>query len=406
MTTRWLAVASLLLGTSVFAQQDAGPAEDLLTFSAGALPVAFGTTGAPAADLEAALSLIDGSPRMVSVLTQAAPDAGVWFVYQLPARTTFTRFTVPDVRETPSAFQTFFRDVVVSGSTESADAGFVELGRATLSPTDKGQASTLTMQTPREVRWVKVSLSGGLDVKAPKSTLHFTELVGEGTQATPARSEGFKGGFRFRGDALDLIQDGPVVKGCFDGEGQLEGTVAGPVLRARGVATRTGVVSLWVLLLTPEGLRGVRSTNGAPFRVVDLTKAELGPREKCPKLPIKKLSCGAVLHGLRFAYDSATLLPGSEPLLDRLASGLEEDGWPTAQLEGHSSSEGDAAYNLALSRRRAETVVSELVKRGVPAAMLKASGRGESTPIATNDDEAGRSLNRRVEVRCDGVKSP
>jgi len=53
-----------------------------------------------------------------------------------------------------------------------------------------------------------------------------------------------------------------------------------------------------------------------------------------------------------------------------------------------------------LSERRAAAVVAALVQRDVAAPRLSAVGRGEAAPIASNDDEAGRSLNRRVEVRC------
>ncbi|MDP1922830.1 MAG: OmpA family protein [Myxococcales bacterium] len=378
---------------------------DLFTFASGALPLAFGVTGqATPIGFEQALDLIDGNTVKASVLTQAAPDAGAWFLYELPAPTTFTRLAVPEVHETPSAFQTFFREVVVAGSSVGPDAGFEVLGRATLSAHGKKGLETSLTLTPEQpaVRWVRVELSGGLDVREAKSTFHFSELVGEGTQAEAPRAEGFNGGYRLKNDSLDLQQDGPVVTGCFDGEGTLHGTVSGPMLRARGVATRTKVVSLWVLQRTVAGvLRGVRSTNGAPFRVVELSSATLGPKEKCPAPPAKKVSCGAVLHGVRFGYDTAKVLPDSEPLLERLAAGLRDDGSPKAIIEGHTSSEGAEQYNLELSRRRAEAVVAELVKRGLDAKQLTAVGRGEATPLASNADEVGRSLNRRVEVRCE-----
>ena len=58
------------------------------------------------------------------------------------------------------------------------------------------------------------------------------------------------------------------------------------------------------------------------------------------------------------------------------------------------------SYNLGLSQRRAAAVVTELVRRGIPAGRLSAVGAGEKQPIATNNDESGRSLNRRVEVHC------
>jgi outer membrane protein OmpA-like peptidoglycan-associated protein len=59
---------------------------------------------------------------------------------------------------------------------------------------------------------------------------------------------------------------------------------------------------------------------------------------------------------------------------------------------------GTASYNLDLSRRRAAAVADYLTARGVPAARLATSGRGETDPVAPNDTDADRQLNRRVEV--------
>ena len=72
------------------------------------------------------------------------------------------------------------------------------------------------------------------------------------------------------------------------------------------------------------------------------------------------------------------------------------------QIVGHSSSEGAADYNRNLSQRRAQSVVAALVALGLDAGQISAVGKGEDDPIASNDDEAGRSLNRRVEVICAG----
>ena len=59
-----------------------------------------------------------------------------------------------------------------------------------------------------------------------------------------------------------------------------------------------------------------------------------------------------------------------------------------------------SAHNLDLSRRRAQAVVDDLVARGLDRKRIRATGKGSAAPIAPNTDEAGRSLNRRVEVQC------
>jgi OOP family OmpA-OmpF porin len=61
------------------------------------------------------------------------------------------------------------------------------------------------------------------------------------------------------------------------------------------------------------------------------------------------------------------------------------------EIQGHSDSMGDDAYNLSLSQKRAESVMTYLTTQGVPAAQLTAKGYGESAPIADNKTAAGRA---------------
>ncbi|CAN0602472.1 unnamed protein product, partial [Ectocarpus sp. 12 AP-2014] len=88
--------------------------------------------------------------------------------------------------------------------------------------------------------------------------------------------------------------------------------------------------------------------------------------------------------------------------LDDLYAGLAGEGAAQIQIIGHSSSEGADDYNRDLSQRRAASVADALVARGLDVGRTAAVGKGEDEPIASNDDEAGRSLNRRVEISCSG----
>ena len=65
---------------------------------------------------------------------------------------------------------------------------------------------------------------------------------------------------------------------------------------------------------------------------------------------------------------------------------------------GHTDSNGSDNYNMSLSERRANAAVNYLVSRGVDRSRLRAAGRGETEPVASNDSDAGRQQNRRVEV--------
>jgi outer membrane protein OmpA-like peptidoglycan-associated protein len=71
-------------------------------------------------------------------------------------------------------------------------------------------------------------------------------------------------------------------------------------------------------------------------------------------------------------------------------------------IEGHTDVRGDAAYNQALSERRAAAVRAWLVGHGVDAARISATGAGESRPVRTGTTEADHRANRRVEIRIQG----
>lgn len=107
-----------------------------------------------------------------------------------------------------------------------------------------------------------------------------------------------------------------------------------------------------------------------------------------------------MIHGIGFDFDSDRLRADAGPVIDLLFDGLSRESAARIEIVGHSSSQRAGAYNQDLSARRAASVVAALVAKGIDPGRLSASGRGEEEPIASNADEAGRSLNRRVEVRC------
>ena len=103
--------------------------------------------------------------------------------------------------------------------------------------------------------------------------------------------------------------------------------------------------------------------------------------------------------GLLFDFDSDRLRSESKKNLDNLASSLSGDFADSKLLlVGHTDSQGSDDYNQNLSRRRADAVASYLESQNISAARVETSGRGESEPIASNDTDAGRQQNRRVEV--------
>jgi len=100
-----------------------------------------------------------------------------------------------------------------------------------------------------------------------------------------------------------------------------------------------------------------------------------------------------------FDFDKADVRADAATALAKVATIIRAYPNGTAALEGHTDSKGDDAYNQRLSERRAESVRRWLAeKERVDGAKLTARGFGESRPVASNDTDAGRQKNRRVEV--------
>lgn len=100
-----------------------------------------------------------------------------------------------------------------------------------------------------------------------------------------------------------------------------------------------------------------------------------------------------------FGVDSTNIDAGFRNTLDQVASTLTQYEKTYVDVMGHTDSTGSDAYNQTLSERRASAVADYLSIRGVQSARLATRGYGESQPKASNLDPAGRSANRRVEIR-------
>ena len=100
-----------------------------------------------------------------------------------------------------------------------------------------------------------------------------------------------------------------------------------------------------------------------------------------------------------FGVDSASIDAGFRNTLDQVAATLTQYEKTYVDVMGHTDSTGSDAYNQTLSERRASAVADYLSIRGVQSVRLATRGYGESQPKASNLDPAGRSANRRVEIR-------
>lgn len=102
--------------------------------------------------------------------------------------------------------------------------------------------------------------------------------------------------------------------------------------------------------------------------------------------------------GLLFDFDSSELRPEARANLADLAASLDEYPETEVLVVGHTDDRGTDSYNQELSERRAEAAKLYLMRQGISPSRIEAMGRGEAEPVASNETDAGRQENRRVEV--------
>jgi len=100
-----------------------------------------------------------------------------------------------------------------------------------------------------------------------------------------------------------------------------------------------------------------------------------------------------------FKQGSADVVSVDDSKVSQVLDYLKSNASAVVTIEGYASSEGDAAFNDRLSQARASNFLKYLVSKGVKAENIKAVGKGIENPVASNEDESGRSKNRRVEVK-------
>lgn len=124
-------------------------------------------------------------------------------------------------------------------------------------------------------------------------------------------------------------------------------------------------------------------------------------KEALPGAEVERVNEGIKItlneNTVNFGFDSANLTSVAKTNLDKLAQVLKNNPDTNINVYGHTDSRGADDYNLRLSERRANAVVSYLSSLGIASSRMIAKGVGEAEPIASNDTDEGRAKNRRVE---------
>lgn len=105
------------------------------------------------------------------------------------------------------------------------------------------------------------------------------------------------------------------------------------------------------------------------------------------------------LNNIFFDFDKATLKSESFEELDKVVNFLNDNPSLEIEISGHTDSKGGDDYNLNLSQGRAQSVVDYVISKGIDEFRLVAKGYGETVPLETNETDAGRAINRRVEFK-------
>ncbi|GAB3952936.1 OmpA family protein [Spirosoma harenae] len=245
----------------------------------------------------------------------------------------------------------------------------------------------------------------------------FKNTIGKGdivriklTEDQPSNQPGKVGGGDDVANKTDVTRPDPVALIS----GQVIDQATGKPIEARiiyqtlpdgaevGEATSDPVTGEYKIVL-PYGqkytMRAVAKDFIAIGENIDLTQTKAFQEMKGRELKLVQIKEGSVipLNNIFFDTGKAELRPESSPELDRLVTNLNESPKMTIEVRGHTDNTGSNEINNKLSQDRADAVREYFISKGIEPDRVASKGFGESKPIATNDTEAGRQQNRRVE---------
>ena len=136
-------------------------------------------------------------------------------------------------------------------------------------------------------------------------------------------------------------------------------------------------------------------------RFLNLSEVNTVDKPEEISISLQPIEIGAEvqLYNINFETDSFRILSASYPELQKISTFLQNNKNLKVEIQGHTDSSGNADYNQKLSERRAKSVVDYLVEQGTSLGRLKYMGYGDKNPVASNETEEGRMLNRRTTIK-------
>jgi outer membrane protein OmpA-like peptidoglycan-associated protein len=333
-------------------------------------------------------------------------------VFELPAKTTFKTIGF-DTEQTDT--DAAAKDVMVEISDTSADSGFETILSTSLK--DKTDGQDFPVEKEVGGRFIKITAKNN---HGSKEWLEIIEVRGYGEQEPQKPFEKNVSGTYETGryGNFHIKQEGTSIVGCyeFDG-GMLEGGLDGRIMTLTWKETgdKEDDTGPAVFLFDNEG------KNFDGFWTFSTTEYysgrwdgekisdEVGNCEHFKNLSSENAAGSqiekelekdgrAAVYGINFDFNSDKIKDESKPTLDQIVNILKENsGWKMT-IEGHTDKIGGETFNQNLSEKRANSVKEYLKNAGIDESRLTAKGVGMSSPVATNDTEAGRARNRRVEL--------
>ena len=191
---------------------------------------------------------------------------------------------------------------------------------------------------------------------------------------------------------LIILAAALTISGCSTNlrTGALGGAAAGAVIGGiAGGSARSAIIGAAIGGAAGAAIGGVMDAQAEDLQ------------DKLPNAKVERVGEGIQItfdSGILFDVNQSTLRAAAQQNLSDLVASLEEYEGTDVLVVGHTDSTGEASYNQGLSERRADAARNYLLGAGLDPDRVTAMGMGEEEPVDTNDTDAGRQANRRVEV--------